>query len=124
MLLTNNQIYQFYKNIYMLDGDLKLPIKISFKIQKNKNTLQPLAEEIEKALMTLYSQYGEYNDNGKILIHQEYIEKCNREIEELMNITQEVYILKIQLSELEDSLYVSNDTMKALMFMIQEEKED
>jgi hypothetical protein len=51
MKLTNNEIYNYANNLFAAfnDGEQKLPIKISFYLQKNKNTLLTLAQDIEKS---------------------------------------------------------------------------
>jgi hypothetical protein len=55
MKLTNNEIYTYANTLAQAfdDKDQKLPIKISFYLQKNKNTLIQLAQDIEQLRMSI-----------------------------------------------------------------------
>jgi hypothetical protein len=49
MMMTNMQIYDIANALgeHFQDKELKMPIKINFYLQKNKNTLMTLAQEVE-----------------------------------------------------------------------------
>jgi hypothetical protein len=60
MILTNNEIYTYTKNLIEAfnDKDQKLPVKINFYLQKNKSTLMTLAMDIDKERITIAQTYG------------------------------------------------------------------
>jgi hypothetical protein len=63
MKMTNNEIYSRANQLVeaFQDNSQKLPIKINFYLQKNKNTLINMAQEIEKTRMEIAQSYGELN---------------------------------------------------------------
>mgnify|MGYP003298772097 CR=1 FL=1 len=60
MKLTNNQIYSYaiQLNEAFNDATQRLPMKINFYLQKNKETLTKLAQEIENNRMDIIKNYG------------------------------------------------------------------
>jgi hypothetical protein len=68
MLMKNYEIYESAKALLdaFTDTTQYLPIKINFFIQKNKNILINLAQDIEMIRMNIIQTYGipsEDNDN-------------------------------------------------------------
>jgi hypothetical protein len=63
MRLINNNIYLYANKLIeaFQDNNQKLPIKINFYLQKNKNTLITLAQEIENARLEIIKTYGKLN---------------------------------------------------------------
>ena len=66
MSMTNNEIYNYARQLMeaFQDGEQRLPIKVNFYLQKNKNTLLALAQDIEKARLEIAQSYGELNETG------------------------------------------------------------
>ena len=75
MKLTNAQIYTYAQKLNgaFQDTSIYLPARINFYIQKNKSTILTLGEEIEKARMSIFQQYGDYTEDGMITIPPEKI---------------------------------------------------
>lgn len=121
MTLTNNEIYVYTRQLMdaFQDGEQKLPIKINFYLQKNKNTLLALAQDIEKARLEIAQTYGELDEAGEqYQIPNEKLAEASKELEDLFNLTQDVNIHKISIDTINEDLMLSAAQMEALMFMI------
>lgn len=121
MKLTNSEIYtytQMMLNAFQ-DGQQKLPIKINFYLQKNKQTLIDLTQEIEKTRMEIAQSYGTLDESGdQYSIPPEKIEEASKELEDLFALEQEVNIYKINIDTLPDDMVFTAAQMEAIMFMI------
>ena len=121
MTMTNNEIYTYTRQLMdaFQDGEQKLPIKINFYLQKNKNTLLGLAQDIEKARLEIAHNYGTLDDAGEqYVIPNDKLAEASKELEDLFNLEQDVAIHKISIDSLSDDLMLSAAQMEALMFMI------
>lgn len=97
---------------------IKLPIKINFYFQKNKNKIIELAQEIEKMRMEIIDDVPKVRPDQ---ISNEYVEQVNNQLQELLDLEQDVQIYKVKLSDFPDDLNLTLAQMDALMFMIEEE---
>lgn len=121
MTMTNNEIYTYTRQLMdaFNDGEQKLPIKINFYLQKNKNTLLGLAQDIEKARLEIAQNYGTLDDAGEqYVIPNDKLAEASKELEDLFSLEQDVAIHKISIDSLSDDLMLSAAQMEALMFMI------
>ena len=122
MKMTNNEIYMHANALVEAfnDGEQKLPIKVSFYLQKNKNKLLELAQDIEKSRIDSAKAYGELNESGEqFIIPPEKMADASKELEDLFNLEQEVQIYTINIDSLSDDLMMTAAQMEALMFMIE-----
>lgn len=122
MKLKNSEIY----NIAMLltdnfkDSKQYLPIKINFYIQKNKDTLMSLAQDIETNRIRIMEEYGVKNEDGtSYIIKTENIDAAQREITDLFDIEQEVNICTVSLDSIPEGTTLTTGQMEAIMFMIE-----
>jgi hypothetical protein len=121
MMMTNNEIYTYTRQLMdaFSDGEQKLPIKINFYLQKNKNTLLALAQDIERSRLEIAQSFGELDDAGEqYVIPNDKLAEASKELEDLFNLEQDVTIHKISIDSLNDDLMLSAAQMEALMFMI------
>lgn len=121
MTLTNNEIYNYTRALLdaFQDGGQRLPIKVNFYLQKNKNTLIALAQDIEKARMEIAQQYGKLDEETQqYIIPEDKINEASKEIADLFNLEQEVAISKINIDSLSDDITLTTAQMEAIMFMI------
>lgn len=122
MTLTNNEIYIYAQKLTMAfnDEQQKLPVKINFYLQKNKSILKNMASEIEKERVEIAKTYGELdNENWQYIIPPEKIEEVNKELNDLLSLTQEVQIYTIKIEDLSDDFTLTTAQMEAIMFMIE-----
>lgn len=121
MKLTNNQIYNYATELAAAfqDSEQKLPIRVNFYLQKNKETLLALAQDIEKARLDLLNNYGTLdNENNRFTLDPDKIEIASKELEELFNLEQEVNIYKVSIDNFGDDIVLTTGQMEALLFMI------
>ena len=123
MKLTNNEIYTYANNLAQAfdDKDQKLPIKISFYLQKNKNTLIQLAQDIEQSRMNIAQSHGTLDENNQqYVIPSEKMETVAKELNDLFTLEQEVQIYTINIDSFGDDLTITTAQMEAIMFMIEQ----
>ena len=121
MKLTNNQIYTYATNINVAfqDFNQRLPVKVNFYFQKNRETLSELAQSIEKARIDLLSNYGDLDyENNRFSIRPECMEIATKELADLFSLEQEVNIYKVSIDSFGDDLSLTTGQMEALLFMI------
>lgn len=122
MKLTNNEIYSHANKLMEVfqDNTQKLPIKINFYLQKNKNTLLTLAQEIEKTRIEIARSYGELSEETQqFIIPPEKIPEASKELNDLFNLEQDVNIYMINIDSLSDDYAMTTAQMEAIMFMIE-----
>ena len=121
MTMTNNEIYNYTRQLMeaFQDGEQRLPIKVNFYLQKNKNTLLALAQDIEKARLEIAQNYGELDESGEqYQIPNDKLAAASKELEDLFNLEQDVNICKINIDSLSDDLTLTTAQMEAIMFMV------
>lgn len=121
MKLTNNQIYNYaielQKNFQ--DETQKLPIKINFYLQKNKNILLELAQNIEQTRTEIIANYGELDiETNQYVIPPEKIAEASKELEDLFALEQEVQIYTVSIDTFPEDINFTSGQMQAIMFMI------
>lgn len=123
MKLTNNEIYSYTNRLFEAfnDSEQKLPIKISFYLQKNKNTLMQLAQDIEASRLEIAKTYGILDEeNQQFNIPEDQMEAAQKELADLFNLEQDVQIYMINIDNLSDDLTITTAQMEAIMFMIEQ----
>lgn len=121
MKLTNQEIYTYALNLNNAfdDGTQKLPVKINFYLQKNKNILTTLAQDIENARMEIVKAYGTLSeDETQYIVPREKVVEAQQELMDLSNLEQEVNIYTISFDSLSEDLTLTTSQMEAIMFMI------
>lgn len=103
--MTNAEIYGLSQalNLAFNTEERYFPAKINYFIQKNKNALALMMESIETVRGDIIKQYGTMGEDEKISFTNESLKIANKELEELLNVSQDVTISTIKLSDL-DSL--------------------
>lgn len=120
MLMKNLKIYELATNLnqQFQDKNLKLPIKVNFFLQKNKNLLTTLAQEIEKERIAIVEQYGQYNaETNQYTVPSETMEEALKSLEELFGIEQDVNINMVDIDALSNA-ELTTGQMECLLFMI------
>ena len=118
--MNNGMIYQYALtlNEALNNNDLQMPVAVIFSIEKNKQTLMTVAQDVEKYRMDIIKKYGEEVD-GNYNVPQDKIEIANKELQDLFSIEQEVNIYKFNIEDLGDIKLTSNQ-MDAILFMIED----
>lgn len=123
MLYTNEELYLILNNLnkqIFSQTDLIFPVKINFYIQKNKNLLIPLVQEIEDTRIKIVSANGTLNEKtNQYSIDPDKMPIVIDELNKLFAIQQEVNFYQCELKDLGD-VPLTMQQMDALMFMIKE----
>lgn len=121
-VMSHNEIYQIAVDLLnnFSDVDNYLPAAIAFSIQKNKQTILDLANDIESARMSILTHYNTNSSTENIQIPTELIDKVNSELTDLLNILQEVRIYTFKIEELNGVSFTPKQ-MQSILFMIDEE---
>lgn len=123
--LTNNEIYNYANSLmeYFSDSEVKFPIKVNFYLQKNKNALTTLAQDIEQERINIIQEYGKLDEETQqFSIPQEKMAEASEKINDLFNLTQDVNLYKVNLDSFGDMELTANQ-MQALLFMIEDNEE-
>ena len=123
-VMTQEEIYQIASNFmnYFNDNENKMSVAIAYAIQKNKQTLVTIAQEIEQNRHIILTRYGTLQEDGNFFIPKEAIAEANSELQKLLQIQEEVKIYTLTLEELQ-SIQLTMSQMNTLMFMIDEDSE-
>ena len=122
-VMTNDEIYRCAIGIINTLNNIEtpMPAAISFSITKNKKTISALAEDIEKYRIDILNRYGaKIVENNIVSIPEEKVNDANKELEELLTISQEVRIYTFSIEDLQN-VNLSPAQMEAILFMIDEE---
>jgi hypothetical protein len=119
--MTNKQIYEYAQKLSIFSNcNLKLPVRISFYLQKNIQLIQQAAEEIEKARLGIGVSLGTPNEAGNGYdIPPEKIGEANQQLNELFELEQDINIHMFKIDDFAD-LELTYQEMSAIMFMIEE----
>ena len=124
--LTNNQIYNYINSLIenFSKSDIKFPVKVNFYLQKNQNTLLALAQEIEQERINIAQEYGILNEETEQYeVPPEKIQEASQKLNDLFDLTQEVKLYKVKLEDF-GNIELTSGQMQALLFMIEDEKEE
>ena len=129
MKLTNNKIKEIALQINGIT-DKKLPIKLSFALQKNIKALASAEKEYEEARKKILEDNAEKDEDGKPIIEEDRykindMDKVTNDIVELLNIEVDLDIHEVGIEVLEQCDLDRYDTLTPrelalLEFMIKE----
>lgn len=122
MKMTNTEIYTYALalNKAFTDSSQRLPVKVGFYLQKNKNILTELARGIEESRMEIVHNYGsQVKNTDQYQIDTNKVEIAQKELNDLLDLEQEVTIYKVNINTLPDDLTLTTEQMEAMMFMIE-----
>ena len=127
MKLTNNEIYNYANALlqyFGADNEMKLPIKVSFFLQKNIKVITEAAQEIDKVRMEIIQRYGTPSEDGQSYqISKDKIEIASQELEELFNIEQDLNVHRFNIDDFNNIEMTSAQT-GALLFMIKDDEDE
>lgn len=121
MKINNQKIYEYAQKLVIFSNcNLKLPVRISFYLQKNIQLIQQAAEEIDKARMGIGANLGTPNEAGNGYdIPPEKMVEANQQLNELFELEQEINIHMFKIDDFAD-LELTYQEISAIMFMIEE----
>ena len=123
--MTNGEIYSYavgLVNGFNNDNEIYFPAAVNFSIQKNKALFTEIAEEIEKGRMGIIQHYSVGTDGENFTIDPKDVDKANKELSDLLAITQDIKIYTFNIEDIND-VKLTSTQMQAIMFMIAEDEE-
>lgn len=125
MQLANGFIYRYVENLYEVVNDetLKFSAQVNYAIQKNLRNLLTIYQELEQERLRVCREYSTgLDDDGVFLFEDEEKRiKAEKELNDLMFDTQEVFIIKFKIEALGDAQLTSRQ-MDTLMLMVKDEE--
>ena len=120
MLLTNYEIYNYANTLSesFQDTNQYLPALINFYIQKNKNILCEMAQDIEAARIDIIKTYATNQEDDSLFIPTESIDTVNNELKNLFDEVQEVAIFTIEPDILSNDINLTIGQMDSILFMV------
>jgi hypothetical protein len=123
MKLTNHEIYNFanaYSELFKDSGDIYIPAKANFFLQKNVQVISTAAQEVEKSRLDIIRHYGEEEaETGNIVVPKEKLEEASKELTDLYALEQELDIKFISIDDLANVEFTQSQ-MQLIMLFIQE----
>lgn len=118
--MTNKEIFDLYEGFVALgeNKEVKLNIKASFYLARNKNLLKPYYNAIIETRSKLLDKYGEALENGNWKVPKENLKDFTKEWDAFMGITNIVDIKKIKLEDFESKIGI--DLMEKLLPIIED----
>lgn len=119
--MTNGEVLKLYSALENISAnkDLKFNFQIGYALAKNRETLRNEVKIISELRTKIFSEYGESNDKGDIIIPKEKIDLAGRKIEELMGMENPVEILMLSIDAFDSTDNQLNlDDMAGLSYMI------
>lgn len=119
--MTNKEILSIYEGLQKLreSANRRLPARTSFAIIRNLKTLQPIVEDIQTAYSELIYKYAEPVEGDKFKVKDGCLETFNTEVTNLYAVENDVPIIKIKFSDIENLDFTLAET-EALYFMIED----
>ena len=119
--MTNGEVLKLYNALENISAnkDLKFNFQIGYALAKNREILRNEVKIISELRTKIFSEYGEANDKGDIIIPKEKIDLTGRKIEELMGMENPVEILMLSIDAFDSTDNQLNlDDMAGLSYMI------
>lgn len=120
--MSNAQIFALSNKLdSVLNAESRyMPAKIAYFIHKNRTKLAEQLVFIEQARMGIIQHYGTLDEaTGAYNVPDESLNDANKELGDLLKIEQDLDILMIKLSDL-DNIDFTLEQMETLAFMIEE----
>lgn len=121
--MTNNEILNFYEGLSKVanNKELRFPVKTSYAMLRNIRALAPIVEDIQTTRDSILKTYGEPVEDkpGYYSIPKENREVAQKELSSLNSVEQDVAILKIALSDL-DNIELSVEELNGLYEMLED----
>lgn len=121
--MKNKQIYEYSQKLAIFSNcNIKMPVRISFYLQKNIQLIQQAAQEIDNARLGIGANFGTPNAAGNGYdIPPENVVAANHELDELFDLEQEINIHKFKIDDFADT-ELTYQEMSAILFMIEDEE--
>lgn len=125
MKLSNEELYE--KAVLLRevinDNSLYLPAKANFRLIQNIDLVLNQVKKIEEARANIIMHYGHVNEDNTYTIPSENLSQANKELNDLLSLSNGITLTPIYLSWLKDTK-LSMAQMNAIGFMIVDDQEE
>lgn len=128
--VTMDQIIAFRNNADFFGG-ANLPLKVAYKLNKIRKAVDENAEFYSEKFQKIVQDYAKKDDEGnlvfsedgnQIMIQDDKILECNKELEELQELEVEIENYNLTIEDFGDDIECTPDQLEALMpFLATEE---
>ena len=117
--MKNGEILTLYETLERIskNKDLKFNVRVGYAIAKNKEKLRQEAVLIYNMRREIIMEHGRV-EGKDIVVSQEFIDETNRKIEDLMNIENDLQIVKFP-AEVFNDYEMNMEDLEGLMLMIE-----
>lgn len=117
--MKNGEVLTLYETLERIskNKDLKFNVKVGYIIAKNKEKLRQEAILIYNMHREIIMEHGKINGKD-IIVPKEFIDEVNQKINDLMDIENDVNVIKVQ-AEAFDNLELNIEDIEGLMIMVQ-----
>lgn len=121
--VTMDQVVNFNRNIDFFNN-VNLPLKGAYKINKIRKALEKEGDFYAEEFRKIINEYAKKDENGdivfnedgtEIMIQEDLLEKCNKDLENLQNLEVEVDNYNLTIEDLGENLECTPDQLEALM---------
>ena len=104
--MTNKAIANLYNDLSELvrESTVRLPARVSFSIIRNLHMLEPIAQDIDKARLSIIENCADPvpDEPGAYKIRPDKQQFMNKELNDLDSMENDINILKIKDSDIKD----------------------
>ena len=121
--VTMEQVINFRSNTDFF-SNINLPLKGAYKLNKIRKQVEKESEFYGEKFQEIVDKYAKKNedgtlmfseDGGQIMIQDDKIVECNKELEDLQNLPIEIDTYNLNLEDLGDDLECTPDQLEVLM---------
>lgn len=121
--VTMEQVINFRSNTDFF-SNTNLPLKGAYKLNKIRKQVEKESEFYGEKFQEIVDKYAKKNedgtlmfseDGGQIMIQDDKIIECNKELEDLQNLPIEIDTYNLNLEDLGDDLECTPDQLEVLM---------
>lgn len=118
-----DQIIDF-RNSEDIFGEMNLPLKAAYKLNKIKKTVEKEGDFYGEKFQEILDKYAKKDENGElvfsedgnqIMIKDDAIEECNKELNELQNLEIQIENYNLSIEDFGEDIECTPDDLATLM---------
>ena len=121
--VTMDQIIDF-KNSTNFFGDVTLPLKGAYKLNKIKKAVEKEGEFYSEKFQEIVDKYAKHDDDGNLVFNEDgsqimikdgMVDECNQALADLQELEVEIENYGLSLADLGEDIECTPDELEALM---------
>lgn len=124
MVTVNMEQIIDFRNNEGAFGEMNLPLKVAYKINKIKKAVEKEGDFYAEKFEDIVNKYAKKDENGElvfnedgsqIMIKEDMIEQCNKELNDLQTLEIEVDNYNLTIDDFGEDIECTPDSLAALM---------